>query len=154
MNALQRLAPLSPTSPAGRFERAHRLDDCLFVCQQFNIAGGTPARLAYAPRVRITTDQAEKLREQINRHLRYFRRLRIRLEQLRYLPTDPLYLAALKAEHAAQDLAVAAHYDSCTSGVGRSYNPPIGRPDQLPGSTISGAVAFTYPSPRPDRPDG
>jgi hypothetical protein len=70
--------------------------------------------------VRITTDQAEKLREQVNRHLRYFRRLRMRLEQLRYSPHDPLYLAALKAEHAAQDLAVTAHYDSCKSGVGRN----------------------------------
>jgi len=25
----------------------------------------------------------------------------------------------MEAEHAAQGLAVAAHYDSCTSGVGR-----------------------------------
>jgi len=87
----------------------------LFVCQRFNCAGDTPPQPAYASRVRITTDQAEKLRDQVNRRLRYFRRLRIRLEQIGYTPADPLY----RAEHAAQGLAVAAHYDSCGSGVGR-----------------------------------
>jgi hypothetical protein len=63
--------------------------------------------------VRITTDQATKLRDQVNRHVRYFRRLRTRLEQIGYTPVDPLYRAALDAEHAAQGLAVTAHYHSC-----------------------------------------
>jgi len=44
--------------------------------------------------VRITIDQATKLRDQVNRHVRYFRRLRARLEQIGYTPADPLYRAA------------------------------------------------------------
>jgi hypothetical protein len=73
--------------------------------------------------VKITHAQAAKLHEQVNRHLRYFRRLRARLEQLGYTPHDPLYQAAMQAEHAAQGLAVASHYDSCASGVGRTGEP-------------------------------
>ena len=70
--------------------------------------------------MQITADQARELREQLTKHQRYFRRLRVRLEQLGYAGTDPLLHAAVKAEHAVQDLSVTAHYASCTSGVGRA----------------------------------
>jgi hypothetical protein len=69
--------------------------------------------------VRISHEQAAKLRDQVGRHVRYFRRLRARLEQLGYTPADSLYRAVSDAANAAQSLAVAAHYDSCTSGVGK-----------------------------------
>jgi len=69
--------------------------------------------------VPITHEQAAKLREQAGRHVRYFHRLRARLEQLGYTPADPLYRAVADVANAAQGFALTARYYSCTSGVGR-----------------------------------
>jgi hypothetical protein len=42
------------------------------------------------------------------------------VEQLGYTPADALYRASAGKQHAAQGLAVAAHYDSSASGVGKT----------------------------------
>jgi len=47
------------------------------------------------------------------------------MDRLGFPPQDPLWRAAVQARHALQGLHVAAHYASCTSGVGRA--PRAGR---------------------------
>jgi hypothetical protein len=75
----------------------------------------------------ITTDQANRLREQVARKLRFLNRLVDRMTRLKFPPADPLYRAALNARHALQGLHVEAHYASCTSGVGRERRSISGR---------------------------
>ena len=68
---------------------------------------------------RLTAEQAEKLKQQVGRTVRYYNNLVARIELRRFGATDPLYRAALNARNAAQSLWMAAHYASCKSGVGR-----------------------------------
>jgi hypothetical protein len=63
--------------------------------------------------------QAERLGAQVRRHLRYLNRLCERMTRLGFPPHDPLYVGAVKARAAMQDLHMAAHYASCAHGVGR-----------------------------------
>jgi hypothetical protein len=67
----------------------------------------------------LTPFQATELRKQVAGHLRYFNRLTDRMTRLGFDPSDPLYQAALKARDSLQEVHVAAHYASCTSGVGK-----------------------------------
>lgn len=61
----------------------------------------------------LTRDQAERLREDVGRHLRYLRRCRLRMEQLGYISSDPLYGAICEACNSVQGVFVLAHYASC-----------------------------------------
>src|SRR5438045_1030397 len=67
--------------------------------------------------MRITREQAEKLKPLVNRHQRFANKLVDRLTRLGYTPGDSLFRAALEAQHALQGLAVTLHYLSCGSGA-------------------------------------
>lgn len=63
----------------------------------------------------LTREQAERLREDVSRQLRYLLRCRSRMEQLGYTPADALYMAVCDACNAVQRIVVTAHYASCVS---------------------------------------
>jgi hypothetical protein len=67
----------------------------------------------------LKTHQAERLRIDIARMLRYLNRLMERMTRLGFPVNDPLYIAAGRARDAMQDLHTAAHYVTCSHGVGR-----------------------------------
>jgi hypothetical protein len=68
----------------------------------------------------ITKAQAERLGNAVGPPLRYFARLRRRMELLGFPPDNSLYVAALKAENAPQEDFVRAHYLSVGGGKGPS----------------------------------
>jgi hypothetical protein len=68
----------------------------------------------------LTPDQAERLKDVVGRQLRFLNRLVARMQQRQFPTDDPLWIGAIAARNAAQDLFVAAHYAGCKSGVGRS----------------------------------
>jgi hypothetical protein len=69
----------------------------------------------------ITQTQAAKLGQTISRQLRYLGKLRTRMEQLGFPPTDPLYQQVCAAFNHVHGLNVAVHYLSCNPGaVGRN----------------------------------
>ena len=73
----------------------------------------------------LTTAQAEKIRDALIPHVRYLFKLRRRMQAQGFPLTDELFQATDRANDAAQDdLAMALHYLSCRSGVGRSRNDP------------------------------
>ena len=68
---------------------------------------------------RITPDQAARLCASLRGSLAFVGKLRRRMELLGFPPDDPLYLDAVRAQQALQDLHVRSHYCSVRSGVGR-----------------------------------
>ena len=68
----------------------------------------------------LRSDQAGRLRLVIARELRYLNRLCERMTRLGFPPDDPLFVAALRARDALQDLHVVTHYAECKHGVGRA----------------------------------
>lgn len=67
----------------------------------------------------LTRQQADRLRLQVAARLPWLTRLIDRMQQRRFPPDDPVFIAALRAREAMQDLHVAAHYASCEHGIGR-----------------------------------
>jgi len=68
----------------------------------------------------IPPEQANRLREQVARPLRYLNRLCERCQRLGWPVDDPIAVAAQKARCAMQDLHTAANYAGCKSGLGRA----------------------------------
>jgi hypothetical protein len=68
----------------------------------------------------LDTETAQRLRRAVAKRLRWFGRLRRRMELRGFPPTDALYISVSKCYAATQELHVRAHYASCRSGVGRS----------------------------------
>ena len=66
----------------------------------------------------LTPEQSERLKQILGRQLRFLNKLVARMQQLQYPLDDPLWVAAIAARNAAQDLHTAAHYAGCKSGVG------------------------------------
>ena len=67
----------------------------------------------------LTPEQADSIRLEIGKSLNYLHRLRRRMEQTGFPPSDSLYRAVVAAQDAMASLHVDAHYLSCRSGVGR-----------------------------------
>jgi len=67
----------------------------------------------------MTPEQSERLKEILGRQLRFLNKLVARMQQLQYPLDDPLWVSAIAARNAAQDVLTAAHYAGCKSGVGR-----------------------------------
>jgi hypothetical protein len=67
----------------------------------------------------LNPKQRERLRADVARMLRYLNRLVERMTRLGFPVKDPVYVAAISARAAIQDLHIAAHYATCTHGVGR-----------------------------------
>lgn len=63
--------------------------------------------------------QAAKIHDALGPSLRYLHKLQLRMEQVGFLPTDPLFQLVKNARDAMQSLSVETHYLSCKSGVGR-----------------------------------
>jgi hypothetical protein len=66
--------------------------------------------------------------------LTFLRRCKLRLERLGFLEKDDLFRATDIAHRALQALFMAAHYESCGSGVGKSREEQAGStgPTDLP----------------------
>ncbi len=83
--------------------------------------------------------QADRLFQSLYPGMNYLSRLKRRMEQVGFLPDDPLYRHVAAACEAMFNLRVELHYLSCRSGVGKpsiksgaSAPPPIPSPgDQL-----------------------
>jgi hypothetical protein len=64
-------------------------------------------------------EQAETIKDRIAPMLAYLHRLRDRMDERGFLPTDPVYVSVAAALDSVHDLWVKTHYLSCGSGVGR-----------------------------------
>jgi hypothetical protein len=94
-------------------------------------------------RPRLTSKQAEALRDRIRPMLYFLLRCRRRLDMLGFDQSGVIFRAVDKAHSAMQDLFVTLHYESCGRGVGRpsqenpgvgSIKDPIQAPPRHPGS--------------------
>jgi hypothetical protein len=72
----------------------------------------------------LTTTQAERIRDALLPHVRYLYKLKTRMEKTGFPPGDRLFRLTGAAYDSAQQLAMALHYLSCESGVGKP--PPSG----------------------------
>ncbi len=68
----------------------------------------------------LTPAQAGILYAQLTAHLRYFGRLKSRMEQKGFPTGDPLYANVLRAYNAIHAAAVQTHYLTIESGVAKS----------------------------------
>jgi hypothetical protein len=68
----------------------------------------------------LTTAQAERIRDALLPHVRYLYKLKTRMEKTGFPPGDRLFRLTCTAYDSAQQLAMALHYLSCESGVGRT----------------------------------
>jgi hypothetical protein len=88
-------------------------------------------------RPRLTTKQAEALRDRIRPMLHFLYKCRRRLDTLGFDAKGPVYQVIDKAYCAMHDLHMKLHYESCGRGVGRpsdeqsGFTPPT---DQGQGS--------------------
>lgn len=69
----------------------------------------------------MTREQARHLSELMQPRVGYIVRVRERMERAG-MDQDPLYKLLAKAEDTIRHFAVALHYRSCESGVGRTNN--------------------------------
>jgi len=67
----------------------------------------------------LTVERATRLRDQIAVRLRGLTKLEARMKHLGFPPQDKLQTETIAARAAMQDLHMAAHYASCTHGVGK-----------------------------------
>jgi hypothetical protein len=75
-------------------------------------------------RPRLTTKQAEALRDRIRPMLHFLYKCRRRLDALGFDAKGPIYQVIDKAYSALHDLHVTLHYESCDGGVGTPGNEP------------------------------
>lgn len=66
----------------------------------------------------LTPAQLASLAETTARHLRYLTRLVQRMDRLRWSPTDPLYLATLRARDMTHAMSGAIHSAGARMGLG------------------------------------
>jgi hypothetical protein len=84
---------------------------------------------------RLTTKQAEALRDRIRPMLHFFYRCRRRLDARGFDQKSAIYQAIDKAYCAMHELHMTLHYESCGRGVGRTSEERLGRPgstDKVP----------------------
>ena len=67
----------------------------------------------------LTREQARALKNKLQPMLGYLHRLKKRMHNRGFPPTDELLQAVCKAEMAMHELHVAAHYLACGDNVGR-----------------------------------
>ena len=72
-------------------------------------------RMSHSP---IDRAQAKRVWEELRLGVSYLTRLRARMVEVGFLPTDPLFVAVAKAQEASQDLLTKVHYLTCDGGVG------------------------------------
>jgi hypothetical protein len=70
-------------------------------------------------RPRLTTKQAEALRDKIRPMLHFLHRCRQRLDALGFDSKGAIYQAVDRAYSALYSLHMTLHYESCAGGVGR-----------------------------------
>jgi hypothetical protein len=83
---------------------------------------------------RLTTKQAEALRDLIRPMLDFLHKCRRRLDARGFDPNGPIYQAIDKAYCAVHSLHVTLHYESCSHGVARAdekHTEPESRTDQV-----------------------
>jgi hypothetical protein len=68
----------------------------------------------------LSTAQAQAISKSLFHLANYPFRLKSSMENVGFLPSDPLYLKVKAAYDAVFDLSIDFHYLSCSSGVGRS----------------------------------
>ena len=73
----------------------------------------------------LTREQLERLHQTLFPAVNLLNQLERRMTRLGFLADDPLYVAIVKAQTAAQELYIQVHYLGCSSGVGRPR--PVGR---------------------------
>ena len=89
-------------------------------------------------RPRLTTQQADALRDRIRPMLHFLYRCRRRLDALGFDEKGVVYRAIDKAYCAMHELHMTLHYESCGRGVGRESQeqagrlPPAGEPERPP----------------------
>ena len=66
--------------------------------------------------------QAEQIRDSLFPSINYLVRLKKRMEETGFLPTDPLLTLVTKAYDAIHALYSEMNYQSCKSGAGREPN--------------------------------
>ncbi|HET6251613.1 MAG TPA: hypothetical protein VFE47_28265 [Tepidisphaeraceae bacterium] len=69
----------------------------------------------------LTREQAVRLHKLIGFPLRWANRVVDRMNMLGFTPDDPVFRSAMRARDALQEFAVATHYASCSTGVGKSH---------------------------------
>src|SRR5262249_10248173 len=67
----------------------------------------------------LTREQLDRLHATLFPAVNLLNQLERRMTRLGFLADDPLYLAVVKAQSAAQELYIQVHYLGCSSGVGR-----------------------------------
>jgi hypothetical protein len=101
-------------------------------------------------RPRLTTKQAEALRNKIRPMLHFLHRCRQRLDALGFDSKGAIYQAFDRAYCALYSLHMTLHYESCAHGVGRPSDerpgatPPSDQAQEAPGLR----VADQSPEPR------
>jgi hypothetical protein len=65
-----------------------------------------------------TITQAKRMHDALAPTLGYLTRLRQRMEQVGFIPADPLYRNVCKVHDAMHGLLTRLHYLTCKSGVG------------------------------------
>ncbi len=68
----------------------------------------------------LTIEKARKLSKGLFPGANYLIRLRGRMVQAGFSPTDPIFQLVEKAQDAMQSLCTAMYYEGCESGVGRA----------------------------------
>jgi len=90
-------------------------------------------------RPRLTTKQAEALRDKIRPMLHFLHRCRQRLDALGFDEKGVIYQSIDKAYSAMHALHMTLHYESCSRGVGRPS-------EQQPGPTLPADQAQAPPN--------
>lgn len=67
----------------------------------------------------LTHEQAARIRAALAPSVRYLGKLKDRMDQVGFLPHDPLYELVKDAYNAVHHLSMDLHYRSCKSGVYR-----------------------------------
>jgi hypothetical protein len=65
----------------------------------------------------LTPEQLAWFQAIVGRHLRFYGRLRTRMERRRFRGDEPLYLAVSEAFNAVHGLSVKLHYLTCAPGT-------------------------------------
>jgi hypothetical protein len=100
-----------------------------FVVQQTNLPPIASAicqivaMLAPVDSTTLTIAQAKRMYDALAPTLGYLTRLRQRMEQVGFIPGDPLYRDVCKAHDAMHALLSRLHYLTCKSGVGIAAGP-------------------------------
>lgn len=70
----------------------------------------------------VLPEHAARIRHALRPKLQYLGRLKARMEDLGFVPSDPLFILVKNAHDSLHALCVELHYMSCKGGVGRK--PP------------------------------